>query len=420
MDDLRAFWTPIVRAFDPYHPIVIGDPQHYYVERPDSPLDELMTKLMVNLNNPRKIILTGHRGSGKSSDLAKLAGDVADEVAAIWIDAASTFNMFDVGQAELLISLGAAINRDVPVPKEFEALKESLSTYIEERVGGTTAALTTEVLKKVGLDFRHTLFDRETRRKIEIPPILGGIVDKINLIVAAAQKKTKRPLLVIVDGLDRLDMEVARRIFVNNQWLAGAQCHIIFTVPISFYFSIHWQLARERQFVPFYLPNVKLFHRDSREMIPEGHTLMASLVHKRVRQIAPEVLTQEALTLLVQMSGGVIRELITLVESSCIKALLAEKRQIDLKTARQAVEGYQREKASSLPYAYYWEVMAQVYRTHQLPERREKGPDGAEFSVSDALLEGLYVLAFSDVETWYDVHPTMLPLLKRWEERLRL
>ena len=418
MNDLRAFWTPIVRAFDPYQPIAIGDPQHYYVKRPDSPLGELMTKLIVNLNNPRKIILTGHRGSGKSSELAKLAGDMAGEVAVIWIEAQSTFNLFDVGHTELLISLGAAINRDVPVPKEFEALKDSLSTYIEERVGGTTAALTTEAIKKVGLDFRHTLFDRETRRKIEIPPILGDIVSKINLIIAAAQKKTKQPLLVIVDGLDRLDLEVARRIFVNNQLLAEPQCHIIFTVPISLYFSIHRQLAREQQFMPFYLPNVKLFHRDSREMIPEGHALMASLVHKRVRQVAPEVLTQEALRLLVQMSGGVIRELITLVESSCIKALLAGKRQIDVEIAKEAVAGYQREKASSLPYAYYWEVMAQVYRTHQLPERREKDRDGTEFSVSDALLEGLYVLSYSNVESWYDVHPIMLPLLQKYLSRL--
>jgi len=417
MNDLRAFWTPIVRAFDPYQPIAIGDPQHYYVERPDSPLGEMMAKLMVNLDSPRKIILTGHRGSGKSSELAKLAGDIADEVAVIRIDAQSTFNMFDVGHTELLISLGAAINRDVPVPKEFEALKESLSTYIEEKAGSTTAALTTEALKKVGLDFRHTFFDRETRRKIEIPPILGDIVNKVNLIIAAAQKKTKRPLLVIVDGLDRLDLEVARRIFVNNQLLAEPQCHIIFTVPISLYFSIHRQLAREQQFMPFYLPNVKLFHRDSREMIPEGHTLMASLVHKRVRQIAPEVLTQEALTLLVQMSGGVIRELITLVESSCIKALLAGKRQIDVEIAREAVEGYQREKASSLPYAYYWEVMSEVYRTHQLPERREKDRDGTEFSVSDALLEGLYILSYSNLETWYDVHPIMLPLLQKYLSR---
>jgi hypothetical protein len=417
MNDRRAFWTPIVRAFDPYQPIAIGDPQHYYVERPDSPLGELMTKLVVSLNSPRKIILTGHRGSGKSSELAKLAGDVADEVAVIWIDAQSTFNMFDVGHTELLISLGAAINRDVSVPKEFEALKDSLSTYIEERVGGTTAALTSEAIKKVGLDFRHTLFDRETRRKIEIPPILGDIVNKINLIIAAAQKKTKRPLLVIVDGLDRLDLEVARRIFVNNQLLAEPQCHIIFTVPLSLYFSIHRQLAREQQFMPFYLPNIKLFHRDSREMIPAGYALLADLVHKRVKQVAPEVLTQKALTLLVQMSGGVIRELITLVESSCIKALLAGKRQIDVETARQAVEGYQREKASSLPYAYYWEVMAEVYRTHQLPERQEKDREGKEFSVSDALLEGLYVLSYSNVESWYDVHPIMLPLLQKYLSR---
>lgn len=417
MNDLRAFWTPIVRAFDPYQPIAIGDPQHYYVERPDSPLGELMTKLTINLNNPRKIILTGHRGSGKSSELAKLAGDMAGEVAVIWIDAQSTFNLFDVGHTELLISLGAAINRDVPVPKEFEALKDSLSTYIEERVGGTTAALTTEALKKVGLDFRHTLFDHETRRRIEIPPILGDIVDKINLIIAAAQKKTKRPLLIIVDGLDRLDLEVARRIFVNNQLLAEPQCHIIFTVPISLYFSIHRQLAREQQFMPFYLPNVKLFHRESREMIPEGHALMASLVHKRIREVAPEVLAEEALTLLVQMSGGVIRELITLVESSCIKALLAGQRQIDGEVAREAVEGYQREKASSLPYAYYWEVMGEVYRIHQLPERLEKDRDGREFSVSDALLEGLYVLSYSNVESWYDVHPIMLPLLQKYLSR---
>jgi hypothetical protein len=418
MNDLRAFWTPIVRAFDPYQPIVIGDPQHYYVERPDSPLGELMARLIVNLNHPRKIILTGHRGSGKSSELAKLTGDMAGEVAVIWIEAQSTFNLFDVGHTELLISLGAAINHKVPVPKEFEALKDSLSTYIEERVGGTTAALTTEAIKKVGLDFRHTLFDRETRRKIEIPPILGDIVNKINLIIAAAQKKTKQPLLVIIDGLDRLDLDVARRIFVNNQLLAEPQCHVIFTVPISLYFSIHRQLAREQQFMPFYLPNIKLHPRGSQELIMEGFALMRRIAEKRLVHLAPDAITSEALDMFIEMSGGVIRELITLIEGACTMAMLAGVRQIDRPIAEKTVDKYRLEKAHSLPYNFYYEEMARIHESGELTTRREKDRDGKEFVVSDALLEGLYVLCYSNIEPWYDVHPIMLPLLQRHLLRL--
>lgn len=40
MKELLAFWTPIVRAFDPYQPIAIGDPQHYYVKRPKDPISQ--------------------------------------------------------------------------------------------------------------------------------------------------------------------------------------------------------------------------------------------------------------------------------------------------------------------------------------------------------------------------------------------
>jgi hypothetical protein len=413
MNDLLTFWKPIARAFDPRRPIAIGDPDHYYVARPDSPLGNLATELMVNLNNPRKIILAGHRGSGKSSELAKLAGDLASEAAVIWIDAQSTFNMFDVGNTELLLSLGTAIHREVPVNKEFEALKDSLSTYIQEKIGGTTAALTTEALKKVGLDFRHTLFDKETRRKIEIPPILGDVVNKVNLIIAAAQKKTKRPLLIVLDGLDRLDLEAARPLFVNNQLLAEPQCHIIFTVPISLYCSIQRQLAQEQGFMPVYLPNVKLHPRDSQERIPEGFALMQQIVVKRLRGLAPEAIASEALDLFIEMSGGLIREMITLIERTCIMAIRAGVRQIDRPLAEKAVSEYRLDKARALTYDYYYEEMARIHETGQLTARCEKDYQGKEFVVSYELVEGLYVLCYSNEDPWYDVHPIMLPSLQR-------
>ena len=63
----------VIGCFDPMQSL---DEAHkdWYVERPDSPEEEIKVYLLNN-STDTKILFSGHRGSGKSSTLSKLAHD---------------------------------------------------------------------------------------------------------------------------------------------------------------------------------------------------------------------------------------------------------------------------------------------------------------------------------------------------------
>src|SRR5207249_2278837 len=63
----------VISNFDPMQPLA-EDSFEWYVERPDSPHLELKSFLLNNRTDP-KILFSGHRGSGKSTALNRLASD---------------------------------------------------------------------------------------------------------------------------------------------------------------------------------------------------------------------------------------------------------------------------------------------------------------------------------------------------------
>ena len=67
--DLRKAHT----NFDPMRPLS-GDSK-FYVDRKNNPLVEMKWSLLNDNPVPQKILFSGHRGSGKSTELRKLTAD---------------------------------------------------------------------------------------------------------------------------------------------------------------------------------------------------------------------------------------------------------------------------------------------------------------------------------------------------------
>jgi len=61
-----------LNIFDPERPLRTEEElRQYFIERASSPLQELVL-LFQNTDSSQKILFTGHRGSGKSTELSKL------------------------------------------------------------------------------------------------------------------------------------------------------------------------------------------------------------------------------------------------------------------------------------------------------------------------------------------------------------
>lgn len=404
MRQYHQFWRLIVAAFDPWKPIEIGDKQGWYVERPDSPLQDMANHLLLTPDTPRKIMLTGQPGSGKSSELAWLATELRDEFAVVRLNVEKELEIFEFSAVEVLVAIARKLNQALKLDKEYEHFRSTLFSYIEVRGTGTTGKVQVPKLLKelVGLDAERIFLAREVKEVLERPPVLREIVSALNALIKRAQDKAKQPLLLVVDGLDKVDLDLARRLFVRNDLLAQPRCHVVYAIPFPLYFSVGRQEASDRGFLPRYLPNL---HPDE----PSHRALLRRVVTVRLPEPAEEIITPPALDQAVEMSGGIMRDLITLVNLAIFQCLEVRTRQIDQPIVRNAIAAYRLDKARELRYGYYWEELSKVRNTHQLTDRiaTEYDEEGQErkFRICDRLLRGRHIVNYANDDPWYDVHP---------------
>lgn len=123
---------------------------------------------------------------------------------------------------------------------------------------------------------------------------------------------------------------------------------------------------------------------------------MRQMGHRRPASLGlepEEVITRSALDLLIQKSGGLMRDLIRLVQDSAVKAEVAGQERIDKPIAEEAVADLRRLYTAQLNPRYRQEL-EQVQRLHEpagTPECNE-------------LLYGNFVLSYVNHDVWFDVH----------------
>ena len=440
-DELHAFWTPIYNAFNPWEALHPGQMAAWYVPRPHSPLEALAAELSPDRGTQR-VLLLGHRSSGKSTEMVRLATELAQRFnyLVVRIDLDQNLDPGKVNPIEVLFLLGAAVYKVAlqelerkPRRELFDRLIRDLETLVREHTesrtfevdkkslldnlvcfgtglvaGPVAAGVVKAVTSLVPIKFASGT-NIQLARKLEVQPQVQEILATLNEIITDVQEKGQRPVFLIVDGLDRVpNMEMARYVFAENeQWLDGPNCNVLYTAPIMLYYSpIFGHVRSNFDARPF--PNVKVHwsHELGHPGAPdeEGYGVMRAVVHKRLRQplgLEPgEVIVPQALDHLIEMSGGVMRDLIRLVREATVKAELAGQRQIDLEIASRTVLSMRRDYKASLNVVYRREL-TEVLKTHEVT--------GSE--KCDELLLGNYVLSYVNDGIWFDVHSVILSLL---------
>jgi hypothetical protein len=89
-------WRLLLNLFHPRKPIAFDELDKYFVERPGSPLPDLVLRVR-GQEEPAKILVTGQIGSGKSSELRALMRQLADEFFIVWFDGESSLDLLNSG-----------------------------------------------------------------------------------------------------------------------------------------------------------------------------------------------------------------------------------------------------------------------------------------------------------------------------------
>ncbi|QLE41010.1 hypothetical protein FD723_11475 [Nostoc sp. C052] len=422
-----SFWKPAYQLFKPEEPLTTPEElRNFYVQRANSPVENLITFLDME-DDPAKFLLAGHRGGGKTTELRRLEQHLNSKYTVIWIDTVTALDQYNIGYAEVVVLIGIKIFEKV-IQREWglkddllNDLLESLKTVVyQDEDAENTGLELPEIIKKLGLILKQGL-TRKVTTTLNIRPQLSKIIERVNAIIEAAEKRNKQKLLVIVDGLDRHDQVTALEMFASPL-LTQLSCHIIYAIPISLRYSPSFRQPMESFQKCLDLTNPPVFECDENlcpTIIPNqlGRDILNSVIHKRLASLGDAykgLFNPDALELISEKSGGVMRDLVRLARTACEVSLRLNLIYIDLDVAKEAVQEVRREYNLS---DYHFPELDKVHRTGCLTTNTHSLPNKGQFVICDELLQNKFVLGYYDrsKKSWFDVNPILLEDLQRWQ-----
>jgi hypothetical protein len=424
-----SFWKPVYQLFKPEEPLIRAEElKDFYVKRTNSPFENLMI-LLETENTPAKFLLAGHRGSGKTTELRRLEQELANSYTLIWIDTETALDRYNIGYAEIVVLIGHEICCKAIHPKWWSKqdsnllknLEDSLKTVIyPDKKNEVDDLELSEALMKMAITLKGGL-TREVTRNLNIRPSLSKIIANVNAIIQAVEKDRNQKLLVIVDGLERHDQATALEMF-SSSLLTEIQCHIIYSIPIALRYSPAFRQPMENFQKCMDLMNLPVFECDQ-NLYPTkkpnhlGREIIRSIIKKRLASLGDsykELFNPDALELICEKSGGMMRDLVRLARTACEVALRKKMLNVDLEVAKETVQQIRKEYVLS---DYHYPELDIVHRTGRLTTKTHSLPGKGEFVISEELLQNKFVLSYYDNQNnlWFDVNPILLEDLERWQ-----
>lgn len=384
----------------------------YYVNRPDSPVAEIKSRL-ISSKIPIKILFAGQTKSGKTTELFRLIKEIEDKYFIVYYTVFLDMEPADLKYPDLLLLATLklseeAIKQKLKVGKDITKLLSDWFTQISGEVLETKIKEKTKTLSigaklkyliaELALGFKTDKVVRtEVRKRLE--PGVGEIIENIDILAATIKDKTGKDPLLIIDDLEKIDMDVADEIFYgHSQTLGRPNLRIIFLFPKSMTYTDKGQLVAYQLSNPIHLPNIMTSNRKG-EPIDTGLKLLSEIVLKRMDQ---ELFEPDAFEYLLKTSNGVLNDMFSILAGACITALSKGRSKI---TWADVDEHFKRvtdqfRRAIREPY---FAKLAKVYKEKKAENDQQLWD----------LLHILAVLEYRDEEgIFYDIHPAIVPILK--------
>ena len=241
------------------------------------------------------------------------------------------------------------------------------------------------------------------RTKVE--PRSSELIAHIKEVIEEIRKQLSqsgRPDIpfVILDGLDKIPLEQARKIFKENgSRFQSLQIHLLVTFPISLSYTPEYKDIQIWFPNPAKLPMIKLRSWQNGAYIQgytEGTQTLKNIVKKRAEL---SLFAEDALDELITYTGGYLRDLFRCICEAALRARLRKSSRIELSDARKALEVLE----SDINGRYSGELIGKMQEIY----RGEKYVSSSEEITT--LLQSGVVLEYNGTR-WCDLHP----LVEKW------
>lgn len=418
MNDALAKFRQLTRVFDPiyrpYEAAADGPGASYVPEAHEDYRKQLEAQL--DLNDNAKLLVAGQPGCGKTTLLLSVAHRLRQEGRVVaFVDLEAQTSVQDLGSVEMYLAAMAELLSEVKragVPLQASTL-EACARWIEQiQEGGSLAAepqAIAEALRRYLATVRESsLLRDELRRQVK-----QGGDDPLDLLSRLLFDLEKQRPVVILDGLDKLPPVQARDTFLDDKRkpMAEAPGAAILTIPLSVVYEPTFNVLSERynNADSAVLPAVRPWKFDAkkreRSRSEEGIRILRRIVEARVDPIDPKIVMPEVIERAIRGSGGNIRELARLMQSSVVKAHVRRGSFIEEQDVVAAIV----DQRESFRRAYDPRFQSVLQKVRD--EFRLEGPG----EIPKQLLYGLWVIEYRNGEAWYSLPDPVEQLLQQME-----
>ena len=292
-------------------------------------------------DNTCTYLISGHRGSGKTTELFRLKQRLEqDSYFCVYFDVGDALDLADISYIDIFLAMVDETSKalqmvDLDIDNEtitdiHNWITQEIYTEatVEKQVDGKASAGLEaniglpSILKLFGSltgDIKHSQSQRSTKRE-KIEKKASDFIGKINQFLITVrneiQKKGYTDIVIIVDGLEKIhyrtfslsnnQSDSHTQLFVQHaEQLLSLHSHVVYTTPISLFFISNLQNDYENVYI---LPMVRLSEA--------GKATLKELVKKRV-DIDAVFSDPTLIDILIESSGGVVRDLMRLLRLSC-------------------------------------------------------------------------------------------------------
>ncbi|MBN1991144.1 MAG: hypothetical protein JW953_00455 [Anaerolineae bacterium] len=415
-------------------PLKGKDMERFYVNRGfHSELKSLMGELEAGARtappNNTKFLFVGHTGCGKSTELFRLANLIETGVGRaeflrqnflpIQYSVSEVVGLYNIEFVDIALSIILGIY------KEMERLGYVVDDSAARRVydwlyqpGPATPSPIP--FTDPGLDFELGLgslirlidvrlkSEGEVREGIRtrIRKYVPELINLINQIIYEVSAVTGKNILLIIDDLDKIQpLDTALNIFREHvKSLASFDCFAIYTAPISLLYdaaSKHIGQFLEVHYMPMFR-----VHTKGGAPEPTGSPDVNTLREIIYRRVHPQLFDKGVVETAIQMTGGILRELIRVVRGCSVYC-----EEYGVSQITHNVLQFQKNKLKS---EYYRMLEHEDYQWLRRVKQTKSRAD-----VNMRHLESLCVLYYPNGKGWFDVHPVVTELLQEWEIEYR-
>lgn len=355
-------------------------------------------------------LVTGHAGSGKSTELLRLAARLREpretqSFHVVYLDAFEYLSQWGMRLPHLIVALTAGLVRQQRDDLKETRSAKTFAARLKALVGGISGEIAKQLDTVAHIPVLTSLLrtNQEFSAKFRDQAVsqIQDLLRLLNDLVAEVARDLNVEIVFIVDNLEKIPEQAAdgatslhEALFVRDLPLLDVPAHLVLTYPISLNYS-NAELPRAfPNASKTTLPMVGVRRPPGAGERGDDDAGIAALRQLLLRRVQLDVFANdEAIDHLIRSSGGCVRDLMRFAgELPIVAAPPFTREHVD-----QAVQDFKNDYERIMQGKPYVRFLPEIEKTGRISD--ELAPDWKR-----EILLGLVVLEY-DTDTWFDVHP---------------